>query len=342
MSNEREPSLYLVSPWYVMLVVVPMSIVIFVTSWMHFQVFVPADELHNVQPLSGELLKTFVVSPARITTGLVITRFLNFNIATNQFILEGTLWFHFDPERVSQAIIDGIAFENGTFLEKSEPYSEAIGSYRFVRYAVRLKFDTQLNYRAFPDDDHHISIVMTRKGLSLSSCIFQTSRSDFVIQDTMEREGWSLFDRSAYAGYVTSHINSLYGDLTTHEPAVVFGIDVRRTSMREFITILFPMLIMLIMSMSSFSVSGPPERLSLTLSSIAGLVAFRFVMDSIAPKVPYFMLSDYLFLLFLAVSVFLFLANIVSSRLSQYWIQAIIMGTAIVVAVSCTVLWAYF
>ncbi len=342
MVHEKEPSLYLVSPWYVMSVVIPMSILIFITSWMHFQVYVPADEIQSVQPLSGELLKTFTHLPTRIATGFVITRFLNFNIAANQFTVEGTIWFYYDPAHVAQSIIDGIAFENGTFVEKSEPYSEMIGSYRFVRYAVRLKFDTQLNYRAFPDDDHHISIVMTRKGIRLSDYIFQTSRSDFVIQDTLEYDGWSLFDHSAYAGYVTSRIRSSYGDFTMNEPAVLFGIDVRRISMREFITILFPMIIMLIMSMSAFSVSGPPERLSLTLSSIAGLVAFRFVMDSIAPKVPYFMLSDYLFLLFLAVSVFLFLVNIVSSRLAPRMIKAIILGTALFVSFSCTMLWVYF
>jgi len=319
-----------------------MSVAILLSSWMHFQVFVPTDQPYSVQPISDELLQKFERSPATVATGLVITRFLTFNVAANKFVFEGTLWFYFDPAQVAEKMIDTITFENGSFLEKSEPYTEMIAHKKLVRYAVRVKLQTQLNYMAFPDDDHKLMLIMLHKGASVSDLLLTVARPDFVIQDELGREGWSVFDRNTQAGYVESRIHSAQGNFTTLHPAVAFGIDIRRTSMREFITILFPMLIMFIMSLATFSVSGAPERLNLTLSSIAGIVAFRFVMDSVSPKVPYFMLSDYLFLLFLSAYVFLFFMNLVSSRLSLNWLKAIIIGSTSFVAGSCILLWTYF
>lgn len=319
-----------------------MSLAILISSWMHFQVFVPADRPYSVQPISDELLQKFDTAPPVVATGLVITRFLTFNVAANKFVFEGTLWFYFDPAQIDEKIIEAITFENGSFLEKSAPYTQLINAKKFVRYAVRVKLQTQLNYRAFPDDDHALALIMLHKGASVSNMLFTVARPDFIIQDELAREGWSIFDRNTQSGYVESRIHSAQGNFTTLQPAVAFGIDIRRTSMREFITILFPMLIMLIMSLCTFSVSGAPERLNLTLSSIAGIVAFRFVMDSVSPKVPYFMLSDYLFLLFLSAYVFLFFMNLISTRLSLPWLKILIVGSTSFVAGSCILLWTYF
>jgi len=77
--------------------------------------------------------------------------------------------------------------------------------------------------------------------------------------------------------------------------------------------LLLPLLVLFFMSMFSFSYDHKIDReniLEIGVASVAAMVAYRFVIDTVAPNTPYFMLVDWLFALFLVLSFLVFLINV--------------------------------
>ncbi|MBA3752528.1 hypothetical protein H0X06_07155, partial [Candidatus Dependentiae bacterium] len=81
---------------------------------------------------------------------------------------------------------------------------------------------------------------------------------------------------------------------------------------RRLVTILFPLMLIFYISIFTFSINPITNLrsiISLSSASITGLLAFRFVIENLSPKVGYFMISDYLFFLLLGTTCIVFLVN---------------------------------
>ncbi len=94
-----------------------------------------------------------------------------------------------------------------------------------------------------------------------------------------------------------------------YHPRVIFALDYTPTGLRQLVSIILPLL--LIFSLTIFTFSMDPEpyyRSILTLSSgaVTGLIAYKFVIENLSPKVGYFMLGDMLFFLFLTMTFVIF------------------------------------
>jgi len=334
-----------VSPRFVMLWFIFIVTSVIVMSIFRFQSFTTLDSSYGLKTLSTTFTRSLGGSSGSIQTGLIINRFHEFNVINNKFTFEGILWFKFDPSVISMETIDGIAFENGSIIERSAPYAQIIGDQIFVRYSIRASFQTRMNYGGFPADDHKLYLVLTHKGVSPAIFIFDAARQDFLIADNMDRQGWQEQDHTVQTGYIESRIESAAVNVSITNPAVAFGIDYRRDSMRDLMTILLPMLVMLAISLCSFSMSPRKfwsSRVSLSMQTVVGLVAFRFVMESISPRVGYFMISDYLFLLFLCIYILIFLANLAVQQLEVWQEKVLIILISLTVIATCALLWIYF
>jgi hypothetical protein len=326
--------------WFTLIVTSAM-----ILSFFRFQSFTTLDESYGLKTLSTTFLRGLGGTSGTVQTGLVIDTFHEFNVVNNKFIFEGILWFKFDPSIISMTTIEGISFENGSIIERSSPHSQIIGDDLFVRYNIRASFQSRMNYGGFPADDHKLYLVLVHKGVSPATFIFDAARQDFLIADDMIRQGWKEYDHTVEAGYIESHISSAAIDVSITNPAVAFGIDYRRNSMRDLMTMLLPMLVMLAIGMCSFALNPKTSwnsRISLTIQTVVGLVAFRFVMESISPHVGYFMISDYLFFLFLCLYILIFLANLAVYKLETWHEKLLIALIALTVVISITLLWIYF
>jgi hypothetical protein len=62
--------------------------------------------------------------------------------------------------------------------------------------------------------------------------------------------------------------------------------------------------------MFCFSIQEANTSISIAAGSVTGILAYRFVIANMSPKVGYFVFSDYLFFLFLTMSTLVFLVNI--------------------------------
>jgi len=311
--SEKSPAV--VRPGFVIGCFAVLNFIIWTATWHYFQLFLPLDPVPDVKRFSTQILHALGGKPERVTVGLIIDSFQNFDVLHNNFIFNGSLWFCFDPRVVSAELLDSVTLVNGTVLERSKPYTQLLGDKLFMEYHIRAKFSSPMSYSGFPYDDHRLSLIIAHPSISAGEMILDCASSDFAVHEDLENSGWQEHSRVVEAGYLESQVQTPYTIIKTVSPAVLFVMNFRRTSMRMLTTLVIPMLLMFLTAMFSFSVpleAGMKNfRFNFALASISGLIAFRYVIESQSPPgVSYFMISDKLFFLFLAVCVLIFFLHL--------------------------------
>src|SRR3990167_4061618 len=82
------------------------------------RIFFSADSdppLINFNPFKRASLRSTVV----IKTGLMIKNFSQFNVMKNNFVMDGVIWFEFNPHLVSIEKIENFSFENMSVKSKA-------------------------------------------------------------------------------------------------------------------------------------------------------------------------------------------------------------------------------
>lgn len=311
-------------------------------SWMHFQSYTPQDIPYVVTPMSPQAIKNFGGHPGIVNVGLIIENFHTFQMIENKFTFSGTLWFRFDPNLVSLETIDKIIIKNGKFIEKSPPHIRLVGELLFVRYAIQAEFQCHLDFKAFPDDDHALYIIFTHPGVSPNSLMFQSARPNLAVLDSMERQGWRELDKIVEAGYSSNNVQSAIIDIEFTNPVVAFIIFYRHNTMRNLLNILLPLLVMMGLVLLSFAVDREKfgkQRLEAPIQAIAASIAFRFVIDSMSPKVGYTMASDKFFFMFLFFYLIMFVVALNTHRLNVPLERAVVIAMSLAVVVGTTLIW---
>lgn len=251
--------------------------------------------------------------PNIIKTGLYIQEFQTFDIIKNNFLFTGIVWFLFDPDSISLNILKNFQFDRGIILHRGEPDIRVIGKQLFARFAVRVQITSNLNYRYFPLDDHRLYFTLTQPDISPETTIFSSSGEKFLIQANTQSLGWYNSDKEVQFGYDSFILDPHDSQKTIHYPTVIFSANYERSGSRYVFSILLPLLLIFYLTLFSFSFGDLSGRtgVSLATGSITAILAYRFVIESLSPTTGYFMLSDYLFFLFLGTSTLVFLINII-------------------------------
>lgn len=288
------------------------SLVMFILIYGALEDFKSKDEMPQLYHITPAKAREFGGTPGKVTVGLQISSFSEFDILDNHFAFEGTIWFEFDPSTTSLDIIGKFSFEKGEITYISAPSTRIIGGKLFARYNVRVEMRNNLEHHLFPLNDHTIYIVLDNIFVSPSEIVFDSSVSHFILSKGIFLSGWTEHDRHVYTGYSKARLEQFNEENVIYNPRVIFAIDYRFRGIRQTLTILLPLL--LIFFISIFSLAMEPVEyykttLSISTGSITGLLAYRFVIENLSPKVGYFMLSDWLFFLFLTVSSIIFFLN---------------------------------
>ena len=293
------------------------------------------DVLPEILPITPAKLVQFGGFPTTVRVGLFIRDFAVFDILKNEFTFSGIVTFEFDPSVISLDSLGKFSFQKGEILEITSPFTELRNGLLFARYGVRARFKTGLNHAYFPLAGYRINIVLDNYFLAPSEVVFASSTTRFVLAPGIYVSGWKEYDKHIYTGYFIDQIDEGDADKSVYHPRVIFSIDYIPTGLRQLVTIILPLL--LIFSITIFTFSMDPDqyyRSILTLSSgaVTGLIAYRFVIENLSPKVGYFMLGDMLFFLFLTMTFVIFFFNTQTLHISgraKKWITAIVQGTVI-------------
>ncbi len=329
----------------IILTIVFATVAIF--SYISIISFRPFERPAPLKSLTPQKIAEWGVMPPRVSIGLDILDFPVIDFVNNQFVFDGIIWFEFDPALLALDTVGKFSFEKGEILQKSEPNTQLVDSKLFARYDIRVRFTSDLEYDMFPFDDHTIFITVVNRTISPVEMVFRSYSSFFKLSSSIAITGWDIKTTAVRTGYSESHLDTYDTSKVISHPKAVFSIGFRRGAIRNSLIILLPML--LIFFLALFSLSFDPEKqmtiiMSLATLGVTSLLAYRFVIENMTPRVGYFVFSDQIFILILAATLIIFMFDIgevSTGRLTRFLVisRGILF---IVVNVIIVLAWYYF
>lgn len=304
-------------------------ILIFITSIIILRLlykpliyFKSYDAAPPIHPILPEQLQKFETKPAKIRLGLYIYDFPKFDFIKNDFSFKGVLFFEFDPTLISVDILGKFSFDKAVKVKKSEPYIK-LSSFNsdliFVRYDIKVDFKTNLDYRLFPLSDHSVNIILDHEFFSSEEILFEASLATFGISSFIDTPGWKEYQRNVRTGYTIAKIEAYNPEVDIYRPRAIFTINYVQSGLRFIISILFPLLLLFFMSNFVFSMDPKTHFgsiISISIGTITGLIAYKYVIDNLSPKVGYFVLTDFIYFIFLFLMIILFVFHIKTQELT--------------------------
>jgi len=251
---------------------------------------------------------------SNISVGLHVNNFPLFSFSKNDFIMDATIWFQFPVGTESLKVIDRFGFENGEILQKSKPIVKLFDRIVVVSYQVKVQFKADLDYHHFPVGDHRLTIVLHNKTVTPNELVFETKESDFELSDDIFVSTWLPVKKEVQAGYARSVLNKSRENMHVSYPLVVFTISFQNHSVRDLITLYFPLFVIFFIGFFSLLVDlRETHRLLLIASSMPLLVLYQIVINNISPPSSGITKVDFIYflLVFLSLIILLFQAYVV-------------------------------
>ena len=307
--NPEPPSTKQLSAKFQIIVIIVTTLAISVALQKRILDFRIRSDAPEILTMTPKNLKQFGQSPGVIQTGLIINELQKVDVVRNNFIFTGIIWFEFEPGIIALETLEKFKFEKGKILFLSSPETKLTGNKILVRYNIRVQFSSELNYADFPLDDHRIYLMFSLKRVTPDEIVFKSSDSQFLINVDTKAIGWDLLDKGVTAGYREIQLDPDDDKKIIYYPAVLYSMDFTRYGTRYIISIFVPLLFIFYLSLFSISI-GAANGFRLVTTAITAILAYRFVIGRLAPTTGYFMISDYIFFLFLAMTFAVFLFNV--------------------------------
>ncbi len=271
--------------------------------------FISYEEQPKLHSITPEVFKSLGGFSHTVTVGLIIDDFFDFNMVSNTFSLEGTVWFKYKPGAISVESLSQFSFAQATIDKKGNPDIRLVEDQMLVQFPIRITFKSDLNYQDFPLESHSIYIVLQNRAIEANEVIFTSSRREFSVLANERSTGWELVDTSVETGYIDAQLDPYDTSQDTKHPAAVFALDYTRNSVRYALSIILPLALIFYLMLLSISLRLL-TAIAITAAGITAILAYRFVIENLSPKTGFFMISDYLFFLFLAGTIGIFLINV--------------------------------
>ncbi len=293
--------------------------------------FVSHEQMPKINPITPAKFHELGGFSHSVVVGLLMDKFISFEMVTNSFTFDGTVWFKFDPGAISLDSLAKFSFVKGTIKKMSEPKISLIDDKMLVKYTVRVEFISDLNYQDFPLDSHSLYIELINETVSPNEILFESSRREFSVNDPVTNSGWNLVDTAVETGYLTSHLDPYDSRQDSTYPVALFSLDYARNSIRYTLSIILPLALIFYLMLFSLSLRLI-SAIAITSAGTTAILAYRFVIETLSPKTGFFMISDYLFFLFLAATIGSFIINVIEAQfqITSLYKKIIIIGIHII------------
>lgn len=284
---------------------------LFFLKFHRFNSHNPPPGIHGILPI---LIMEDQRPPPVVSCGIYIDEFSEFSIITNQFVADFFVWFLFHPSRIDKGVVENFAIEKAYILSKEKKEVKFSDDKLFVQYKIRARFSSTMFFKDFPFDDHRLYLTIINDNLTPSEMHFEASEQAVRFNPQLNISGWKLINVGVKPGYKEALLDMRNSEIISY-PCVTFSFDFKRNGIRQALIVILPMLGMFFISYSSITLNfteTAPKLIvtNISLGSIMGLLAYRFVLETITPKVGYFTLTDHMFFVFLTVSFLVFLLKL--------------------------------
>lgn len=280
----------LLKPWIQGVLIIVTTLFLFFTSSFKIK----SRKYYDHKPGLIETLNKRKSETDVIVT-LNIQNFIKSDFIKNNFIVDLNLWFEFDPKQITLDEVSKFSFSKGEILEKSDPVIAKDKKLTKVRYDLRVKFLSNLNHKYFPLETHRLYLTLNNKFIDLKNVNFILDHNSFNTSKSIYAPAWQFVGSNSKSGSAT--FMGTNGENIVY-PRIIFELDFIQDSMRNFIFLFLPMLVILLISLCAFALNLKvyfSDVLDLASAGVLGMLAYRYVIEEASPKVSYFMLSDHIF-----------------------------------------------
>jgi hypothetical protein len=297
-------------------------------------IYHPEEALPGLTTVTPKIMKELGLFPNIVTVGLYIDKFQKFDMVKNDFSLSGTLWFLLTPGILPLKLLDKFELNQGTITERSLPNIKQIQDKLLVAYNIRANFSGDLDYKDFPYDDHILTLLFINRAVESTEVIFSSVEQFLSVNPKEKNYGWELVDKDAQTGLTEDKLDPLDPEKTIFSPAVAFSLGYSSFTLRPVLTVCLPLLLLFYIAVLTLSLYGDP-RININGAVITAMLAYRFVLDAISPRVEYMMISDYFFFTIL-IATFIVLITMITDAFARPLSRFV--KTIIAIILHCVVL----
>ncbi len=250
--------------------------------------------IHSVDTLK---IKNDIYKVPVVKTGIIIQGFPKFDVNHNQFLLNCLVWFRFNRSLISIESIEKFSFLNAISMQKNLLNVSVENDDFILEYQVQLEFYSQLDHKFFPINDHSIYMVLENNQLTSEEVIFDCDNGSVSIGNNLELNDWNVVGTEAQSGY--DYIASSLGNYSNPipYPRVLYTLNIKKVGLRKFAFVILPVILILFISSSALMLGNFSDNIALLISigSLTGVLAYRYVLNSMSPNVGYFTLAEYIY-----------------------------------------------
>lgn len=317
------------------------TVVLCIIFYGPFVRFAAYDNIATVTPYKPSNTTT-----EPIYINFTIHNFVESDIIKNDVSIDATISFGYNPQKVTREQIAQFDFDEAS-TEKGVPFYHTFGNLEIAFYDIHVKSKMDFNFKTYPLDDHHFWFSFKNNALPLNTYHFNVLPGSFKMGPRMTINNCVAENVRALTGYVSHLVELPAGSQELDSSRVIFAVDCNPLDMRHFLSVFLPMYLIFFLTLFSFSFAYSEHVTDvpgIAAAGIPALFAYRFVIETISPNVSYFMMSDYLFFLYLILLLLTFIS--VSWALnSPLWVKKTIIiglytfmliGCAAIVSIFCT------
>ncbi len=288
--------------------------------------FLSTDIKPTLIPMSSLKTHGDVTKIIPVKTGIIIEGFPQFSINKNLIVVNCMVWFKFNRSLIDLESIGSFSFLNTVKIYKKDLVKISVMENDFfVQYKVVFECSINVDQKFFPMNDHVIYIVMMNESFSAEEIVFDVNTSSIDFAKDLDIEDWNLIGSNAESGFAFLTIPGVSAVPITH-PRVVYTMNIKKTGLRKAALILIP--IILILFIASTTLLMPSSTaISTAIGCLTGILAYRFVINTMSPNVGYFTLADHIynfcllliFMTFLLALIGSFHENKYNQLIGEFW-----------------------
>ncbi|MBD3231883.1 hypothetical protein GF322_04440 [Candidatus Dependentiae bacterium] len=279
------------------------------------------EKIYPILKIKDEVKKI----ASSVEVGLHINNFPTFEIYQNNFTLDSIVWFRFNIGTESLNTISNFSFKNGEIIYKSLPMIRKDKDKVIVAYQVKVVFKAYLNYKYFPIGDHRLNMIIENRSVTPNELCFDCNLDNFILADDILVSTWHPTKKIVQVGFLKSILEKDEdSELSLSYPCAVFTINFENSSLRDLITLYFPMYVIFFICVFTLMIEIPQyiQRMTIISSAMPILVLFRTVILQLSPSMGEVTKADftYFLLVFLSLIILLFQAyvSLMMKKINQY------------------------
>lgn len=260
-----------------------------------------------------------------VETHIAIYDAPKFNKTANKYEFHGYIIFTYNPKTISKETIEQFTIQKGTLNKSTPTIIDHKDGKQSAHFIIDGSFSMQIDYKDYPLDDHLVSFALINHAAKPQELLYVMTDKDFGIEDEYSMARWKDVGHSVTTGYLQKEF--AFGKV--EYPAILLSIDYAHDAIRQTIIILLPLFLVFFLTTFILSLNPDPYHRVMIGTATGGVsanMAYRYVIESLSPKVGYFMLSDYLFFLFFFTVFLNFLFAIFIEHIPENILRWLIIG----------------